>query len=62
MGMPRATEKNERPVDVGGKAIVTSGTQKGNLGQSSQYKQTGPKFSGPNYMQRGPSVAGIDKC
>jgi hypothetical protein len=60
MGMPRAIEKGKRPSGV--TSVVSSGTQKGNMGTSHQYKQTGPKYTGPNYMQRGPAKAGIDKC
>ncbi len=62
MGMPRAIEKNKRPSDVGGKAIVSSGTQKGNLGSSSPYKQTGPKYTGPNYIQKSAFSGGSGKC
>jgi hypothetical protein len=61
MGMPRATEKNKRPPDVGGKVIVSSGTQKGNLGGGTQYNQSGPKNTAPNYIQLGKAKS-TEKC
>lgn len=61
MGMPRATQKDKRPA-VSKNTIVSSGTQKGNLGSSSPYKQTGPKYTGPNYIQKSAFSGGSDKC
>lgn len=62
MSMPRAIEKDKRPSDINGKSIVSSGTQKGNLGTSHQYKQTGPKYTGPNYIQKSAFSGGSGKC
>ena len=41
--------------------VAGTSTPKGSGSSSKQYKQTGPKYSGPNYPQADPSTAKYGK-